>query len=84
MMGAALAIGIWLLEIILHDYLLSAMILQGFWLDASQRVFLFATLWEQGASFWLLNRELLLAICVPLIAACLWRLSRSEWLIGGE
>ena len=83
-LGAALAVGIWLLEIILHNFLLSSVILQGFWLDASRRVFLFATLWETGAPFWLLNRALLLAICVPLVAACLWRLSRAEWLIGGE
>ena len=83
-LGAALAIGIWLLEIVLHDFLLSSAVLQGFWLDASRRVFLFATLWETGAPFWLLNRVLLLAICAPLLIACLWRLSRAEWLIGGE
>jgi hypothetical protein len=83
-MGAALAVGIWLLEIVLHDFLVNGTVLQGFWLDASQRLFLFATLWEKGVSFWLLNRELLLAICVPLVATCLWRLSRAEWLIGGE
>ena len=82
--GTALAVGIWLLEIVLHDLLVNDTVLRGFWLDASRRVFLFATLWEKGAPYWLLNRELLLAICVPLIAACLWRLSRAEWLIGGE
>lgn len=82
--GAALAVGIWLLEIVLHQLLVSADVLHGFWLNASQRIFLFATMWETGAPYWLLNRELLLAICVPLCAACLWRLSRAEWLIGGE
>ena len=82
--GASMAVGVWLLEIILHKLLLSDTVLPGFWLDASQRIFLFATLWEKGVPFWLENRELLLAICVPLMVACLWRLSRAEWLIGGE
>lgn len=82
--GAALAVGIWLLEIVLHQLLVSTEVLAGVWLEASQRIFLFATLWETGAPYWLLNRELLLTICVPLCGACLWRLSRAEWLIGGE
>ena len=83
-MGAALAVGIWLLEIVIHDLFVNDVVLHGFWLDASRRLFLFATLWEKGAPYWLVNRELLLAICLPLLVACLWRLSRAEWLIGGE
>jgi len=82
--GVALAVGIWLLEIVLHDLLVNDVVLHGFWLDASRRLFLFATLWEKGAPYWFVNRELLLAICLPLIGVCLWRLSRAEWLIGGE
>lgn len=82
--GASVAVGIWLLEVILHDFLLSNAVLQGFWLDASRRSFLFATLWEQGAPFWLLNREILIGLAAALAAACLWRMSRTEWLLGGE
>ena len=76
--------GAWLLEIVLHDILLSDAVLQGVWLDGSRRVFLFATLWEKGASFWLLNRALLIGIAAALAVACLWRMSRTEWLLGGE
>ncbi len=79
-----MALGIWLLEIILHDFLLSSAVLQGVWLDASRRSFLFATLWEKGAPFWLVNREVLIGIAAALALACLWRMSRSEWLLGGE
>jgi hypothetical protein len=82
--GAAVALGVWLLEIILHNFLLSSAVLQGFWLDASQRIFLFATLWESSAPFWLLNRELLIGIAAVLVLACLWRMSRTEWLLGGD
>jgi hypothetical protein len=82
--GASVAVGVWLLEIVLHDFLLSSAVLQGFWLDASRRIFLFATLWEKGAPFWLLNRELLIGITALLAAACLWRMSRTEWLLGGD
>jgi len=82
--GASMAVGIWLLEITLHNFLLSSVVLQGFWLDASCRSFLFATLWEQGAPFWLLNREILIGLAATLAAACLWRMSHTEWLLGGE
>ena len=82
--GAAVAVGIWLLEIILHDVLLSSAVLHGFWLDASRRSFLFATLWEKGAPYWLANREILIGIAAALAVACLWRMSRTEWLLGGE
>jgi hypothetical protein len=82
--GTAVAVGIWLLEIVLHQLLVSNIVLQGGWLDASQRLFLFATLWEKGAPFWLLNREILLGIAAVLAVACLWRMSRTEWLLGGD
>lgn len=82
--GTSVAVGIWLLEIILHDFLLSGAVLQGVWLDASRSSFLFATLWEPGAPFWLVNREVLIGIAAALALACLWRMSRSEWLLGGE
>jgi hypothetical protein len=82
--GASVALGVWLLEIILHDFLLSNAVLQGFWLEASRRSFLFATLWEKGAPFWLLNREVLIGIAAALALACFWRMSRSEWLLGGD
>ncbi len=82
--GASVAVGIWLLEIILHGLLVSDLVLQDFWLDSSRRIFLFATLWEKGASYWLLNRELLIVIAAALAVACLWRMSRTEWLLGGD
>jgi hypothetical protein len=82
--GASVAVGVWLLEIVLHSLLLSDTVLPGFWLDASQRIFLFATLWEKGAPFWLLNREWLIGTAAVLAAACLWRMSRTEWLLGGD
>ncbi len=82
--GASVAVGVWLLEIILHGLLVDDLVLQGFWLDASRRVFLFATLWEKGAPYWLVNRELLIGIAALLAVACLWRMSRTEWLLGGE
>jgi hypothetical protein len=82
--GAAVAVGIWLLEIVLHSLLTDEVVLHGGWLDASQRVFLFATLWETGAPYWLLNRELLIGIAAALALACFWRMSRTEWLLGGD
>ncbi len=82
--GAAVAVGIWLLEIVLHQPLVAAGVLPGAWLDVSQRIFLFATLWERGAPYWLLNRELLIGIAAALAVACLWRMSRTEWLLGGD
>ncbi|HEY7357312.1 MAG TPA: hypothetical protein VH590_12625 [Ktedonobacterales bacterium] len=82
--GAAVAVGVWLLEIVLHSLLVDDVVLQGFWLDASQRSFLFATLWEKGAPYWLVNREVLIGIAAALALACLWRMSRTEWLLGGD
>jgi hypothetical protein len=82
--GASVAVGIWLLEIILHGLLVSDVVLHGAWLDVSRRIFLFATFWEKGAPFWLSNRELLVGIAALLAVACLWRMSRTEWLLGGE
>jgi hypothetical protein len=82
--GASVAVGIWLLEIILHQLLVNAVVLHGAWLEASRRSFLFATLWEGGAPDWLVNRAVLIGIALVLAAACLWRMSRTEWLLGGE
>ena len=61
--GASVAVGIWLLEIVLHSLLLSDTVLQG---------------------FWLVNREVLIGIAAALALACFWRMSRTEWLLGGE
>jgi hypothetical protein len=82
--GASVAVGVWLLEILLHQLLTKEVLLYGFWLSASQRLFLFATFWETTASFWLENRALLLGVGAVLALVCFWRLSRSEWLVGGE
>jgi len=82
--GASVAVGIWLLEIVLHGLLVNDVALHGAWLDVSQRIFLFATLWEKGAPYWLVNRELLIGIAAALALVCLWRMSRTEWLLGGE
>ncbi len=82
--GAAVAVGIWLLEIVLHQLLVDDVVLHGGWLASSQRIFLFATLWEKGAPYWLLNREVLIGIAAALALACLWRMSRTEWLLGGD
>ncbi len=82
--GAAVAVGLWLLEIILHGLLIDEAVLHGFWLSASQRLFLFATFWETNATYWVDNRVLLLVVCIILALICFWRVSRSEWLIGGE
>ena len=82
--GASVAVGVWLLEIVLHGLLVDDTVLQGFWLDVSRRIFLFATLWEKGTPFWLENRAWLIGIAAALAAACLWRMSRAEWLLGGD
>jgi hypothetical protein len=82
--GASVAVGIWLLEIVLHQLLVDAIALHGGWLAVSQRVFLFATLWEGDAAYWLVNREALIGIASLLAIACLWRMSRTEWLLGEE
>ncbi len=82
--GASLAVGVWLLEIILHQLLVNDGVLHGVWLDVSQRIFLFATLWEYSAPYWLMNREVLIGIAILLAVACLWRMSRTEWLLGGD
>ncbi len=82
--GASVAVGVWLLEIVIHDLLVNDGALHGVWLDISRRVFLFATLWEKGAPYWLVNRELLIGIAAALAVACFWRMSRTEWLLGGE
>jgi hypothetical protein len=82
--GASVTVGIWLLEIVLHGLLVDDTVLKGFWLDFSRRIFLFATLWEKGVPFWLENRAWLVVIAAALAAACLWRMSRTEWLLGGD
>lgn len=82
--GASVAVGLWLLEILLHQLLVNEVILHGFWLSASQRLFLFATFWETNAPFWLDNRALLLGVGIILAMICFWRMSRAEWLVGGE
>lgn len=82
--GASVAVGVWLLEIILHQLLVNDGVLHGVWLDVSQRIFLFATLWEYSAPYWLMNRVVLIGIAILLAVACLWRMSRTEWLLGGD
>src|SRR5262249_11176785 len=82
--GASVAIGLWLLEIILHGVLIGDVVLHGFWLDTSRRLFLFATFWGGDSPIWIDNRLALLGAGIVLALICFWRMSRSEWLVGGE
>jgi hypothetical protein len=82
--GAAVAVGVWLLEVLLHQLLINEVLLHGAWLAASRRLFLFATFWETNAPYWLENRAWLVGVGIVLALGCFWRMSRSEWLLGGE
>jgi hypothetical protein len=71
MASVALLGVVWVVELLFHE-----MVASYGW---SQAIFVFATMFDAGTSFWVTNRVELLGTAVILLFAIWWYLGNSEW-----